>query len=146
MADSKYGKYVITEPKRRGGDPNAGRTDAPGPDMLKGVVNSHDEHPEGAFMQMVFWIMKAYPDNIWARPHTHEFDETLNFFGSNPDDPKNLCGELELWLEDEKFLLTKSCTVFVPKGMKHALTVKRVDRPIFGFFASPAGSWERALV
>jgi hypothetical protein len=92
-------------------------------------------------------LVKAYPDKIWARPHTHEFDEIISFFGSNMNDIKDLGGEIELWLEDEKFRLTKSCTVFVPKGMKHCpLIIKRIDRPIFHFTCGPPGSYERALV
>ena len=34
-------------------------------------------------------------------------------------------------MEDEKYLLTKSCLFFVPNGLRHCpLTVRRVDRPI----------------
>ena len=86
-------------------------------------------------------------DKIWARAHTHEFDELIGFYGSNMNDVNDLGGEIELWLEDEKFILTKSCTVFVPAGMKHCpLIIKRIDRPIFHFTNSPEGKYERELV
>jgi hypothetical protein len=147
MADSKYGKYIITDLNRSGENPNAGRTDAPPPDMKTHVVTTDDERPKGAFVTSGGWIWKAYPDNVWARAHTHDYDETVSFFGSNPDDVNDLCGEIEWWMEDEKFLLTKSCTIFVPKGMKHCpAIVKRVDRPIFNFLTGPAGKYERTLV
>jgi hypothetical protein len=41
---------------------------------------------------------------------------------------------------EEKHILTKSCLVFVPKGLKHCpFIVRRVDRPIFHFTSGPTG-------
>lgn len=75
--------------------------------------------------------------------HTHDCDEIIGFFGSNPEDPYTLGGEIEFWLEDEKHILTKSCLIFVPKGMKHCpLIVRRVDRPIFHFSTVTSGQYE----
>ena len=86
-----------------------------------------------------------YVDGAWFWPqskevvvvdtgHSHDFGEVVTFFGSNPDDPTDLCGEIEFWLEDEPHTITKSCVIFVPKGVKHCpLILKRVDRPIFHF-------------
>ncbi len=57
--------------------------------------------------------------------------EVIIFLGSNPDDPYDLGGEIEFWLEDERYDLTRSCFIWVPRGMKHCpMAVKRVDRPI----------------
>ena len=65
-------------------------------------------------------------------PHSHDFDEVITFVGSNVEDPYNLGGEIEMWLEDESQLLTKSSLLFIPRGMKHCPSIiKRVDRPIF---------------
>ena len=51
--------------------------------------------------------------------------------------------EIEFWLEDEKFMLTKSCMIFVPKNMIHCpLILRRVDRPIFHFTTVTAGKYE----
>ena len=34
-------------------------------------------------------------------------------------------------MEDEKYMLTKSCLIFVPAGLRHCpLRVTRVDRPL----------------
>ena len=66
-------------------------------------------------------------------------DEVVAFFGTNPEDPWDLCGEVELWLGDEKHIITKSSLVFIPKGLKHCpLIARRVDRPIFHFTTGPA--------
>jgi hypothetical protein len=79
--------------------------------------------------------------------HTHDCDEILGLSGSDMDNLDELGGEVELWLEDEKYIITRSCLIFIPKGMKHCpMFVRRVDRPFF-FFGSLKGknydrSWE----
>ena len=75
-------------------------------------------------------------------PHTHDSDEIIGFFGNSSEDPYDLGGEIEIWLEDEKHIITKSALVFVPAGMKHCpLILRRVDRPIFHFTTVPGGRY-----
>ena len=70
-----------------------------------------------------------------GKPHCHEGNEILGFLGSNPDDPSDLCGEVEIYIEGEKHILTKSTYIYLPAGIKHVpLYINRVDRPIFHFF------------
>jgi mannose-6-phosphate isomerase-like protein (cupin superfamily) len=68
----------------------------------------------------------------------HDFDEIIGFIGNDPQNPTDLGGEVEFWIEDEKFMLTKSCLVYVPAGLRHCpLRVTRVDRPfLFLAFSS----------
>jgi hypothetical protein len=76
----------------------------------------------------------ASEDKTVGRSHVHDFDELLCFYGSDPFNPYNLCGEVEIWLHGEKHILTKSSLIFIPAGMPHLpLYVNRVDRPIFHF-------------
>lgn len=66
--------------------------------------------------------------------HVHDVDEILCFYGSDPEDPYNLHGEIELILGDESHILTKSSLIYVPAGMRHSTPlVNRIDRPIFHF-------------
>jgi hypothetical protein len=56
----------------------------------------------------------------------------LAFFGTDRGDPNDLCGELEIWLEDEKHVITKNCAIYIPKGLKHGpVGFNRIDKPIF---------------
>ncbi len=98
---------------------------------------------EGAFQMNCSWYMKPSDQSmLQGSGHTHACDEILGFFGSNPDDPHDLGGEIEFWLEDEKHIITKSSLVFIPKGMKHCpLIIRRVDRPIFHFSTVTDGSY-----
>lgn len=89
------------------------------------------------------WFWKASPDSGGVPQHTHEHDEILGFFGTNLEDVYDLGGEIEFWMEDEKYVLTKSCLVFVPAGTKHCpLVFREVRRPIFHFLVVQGGEYK----
>ena len=139
MAETKYGKYIVTEPKANIAKPPWS------PEMISDraalVAYLDSEVVEGAFYMECVWIWPRPADELGRggpKAHTHDYDEILGFFGTDREDPHDLCGEVELWLEDEKHILTKSCVVFIPKGMKHCpLIFTRVDRPIFHYSVGP---------
>jgi hypothetical protein len=134
---SKYGHYIVSEPKASVATPD--NLDAQPRDMLINMTYLDNEVVKGAYYTECSWLMKAYPDRIWVKEHTHDFDEVFGFYGSDARNPKDLGGEVELWIGGERHLLTKSCLVFVPKGMKHCpLTIRRVDKPIFMFTSGPS--------
>ena len=141
MAGTKYGKYVITDSKLR--EPPAGISPEKRAEQARrttGVLHLDNEVIKGAFYVDCVWFWKG---SDYVNPtHAHDFDEFLTFWGTNPEDPHDLCGEVELWLEGEKHILTKSCLVFIPKGMKHCpMIVRKVDRPILHFAAGTAGRY-----
>lgn len=88
---------------------------------------------------------------VWPKPeeivmegkaHSHDFDEIITLFGSNPDDPRDLCAEVEFWLEDEKYTLTRSSIMYVPKGLTHCpMIFRNVTRPIFHFIVGNAAGY-----
>jgi quercetin dioxygenase-like cupin family protein len=91
----------------------------------------------GAFHFGASWYYKA-PDKALPA-HTHDFPEILGFYGSDPQNPRELYGEVEFWMEDEKYLLTKSFLVFIPAGVKHCpLKINKITRPMFHLGASPS--------
>lgn len=134
----KYDKYIITSPKPNFWTEPGAKKD--GPDVIHPTVYMDDDVLAGAFYVECNWFWK---DNKHSPPvHTHDFDEVLAFIGTDPENPEDLCGEVELWLDDEKYMLTKSCLVFVPKGLKHCpMLVRRADRPIFHFSAGTSGMY-----
>lgn len=143
MAESKYGKHIITELKL-GARPEVHKQGPPGKQDHTQVLYLDDEVIKGAFYVECVWIWPGpfYPAEAESSPHSHDFDEVVTFFGTNAEDPYDLCGEIELWLEDEKHVLTRSCMVFVPKGMKHCpLIIRKVDRPIFHFATGHGASY-----
>ena len=87
----------------------------------------------GAFQMNVSWY-KEVPalDPIFAE-HSHNSAEIIGFFGSDPDDPYNLHGEIHVIIDAEEHVLTRSSLVFRPPSLPHAIRILRVDRPIFHF-------------
>jgi quercetin dioxygenase-like cupin family protein len=99
-----------------------------------------DDVIPGAFCSEYVWHFPGeipgdgIPERVSPVPHSHQFDQVIGFVGSNQDDHGDLGGEVELWLEDQKFTLTRSFLVYIPAGMRHCpLEIRKVDRPIFQY-------------
>jgi hypothetical protein len=98
-----------------------------------------DEVLPGSHYVETVWFLKG-SEEIAVYPHVHDFDELIGFYGNNPKNPDDLGGEVEETLGDEKYIITKSCIIFIPKGLKHGpLIIRRVDRPFFHFATGNTG-------
>lgn len=97
------------------------------------------------FFTDVAWIWPKQEKIVMeGESHSHEFDEIVTLFGTNPDDIRDLCGEVEFWIEDEKYELTNSSVIFIPKGTRHCpIIFHKVERPIFHFIVGQAGKYGR---
>jgi len=140
MPESKTSQYVITEmnlPEYKQ------KSDAAYPGKANHIAWLDKNVVPGAFYLECIWFQEGAEKNR-VEAHTHDFDEVIGFFGTNPDDQRDLGGEIELWLDGEKHILTNSFVAFVPKGMVHCpLKIKRVDRPIFHFTTGTGGAYIR---
>ena len=138
MSESKYGKYVVTDlivPEEKK------KIAADYAKYAKRILWMDENVVEGAFHMNTAWYMNE-ATTLEDVPHVHDADEIIGFFGSDPSNPHELGGEIEMWIEDEKQVITKSALLFVPAGMKHCpLILKRVDRPIFHFTVVPHGQY-----
>ena len=127
MTKRKNEKYIVTDLKGAPDmDPEAAAVYS---NWAKRVLWLNDKVVPGAYNMMFSWYLKPPSKSLEA--HAHDYPEIIIFLGSNPEDPYNLGGEIEFWMEDEKYNLTRSCFIWVPKGMQHCpMVIKRVDRPI----------------
>jgi hypothetical protein len=153
MAESKYGKYICTELKKdiklpgfkgeqviRQGTLDGKRV------PLEHVIWMDSEVIPGAFYAEIMWawptMQQLTPEEMARRPgvlpHTHPFPEAMAYFGTDMQNPSDLGGEIELWIEDEKFVLDKSFIAYFPAGVKHC-PLKHLwsDRPMFHFTMGP---------
>ena len=138
MTESKYGKYVVTELKI---PEEKQRITADYAKYATRILWMDDNVVEGAFHMNTAWYLKA-AGTLEDKPHVHDTDEIIGFFGNDAANPYDLGGEVEIWLEDEKQVITRSAMLFVPARMKHCpLVLKRVDRPIFHFTTVPGGQY-----
>ncbi len=143
MAELKHAKYIVTDvkqdmklPQYRIGALKAQQRPA---GQSTRVMWLDDQVVPGAFYTECVWFLPGMgSEKATVEAHTHSFNEVIAFFGTNYEDLHDLGGEVELWLEDEKIIMTRSFLAFVPAGMKHCpLIIRRVDRPIFHFTVGP---------
>jgi hypothetical protein len=148
MTESTHSKYVLTDLKRDSRDaalpPGIDPTAVSHTKSHTKVLSLDDTVLKGSFYTEAVWIWPGstdvYPETAEPNSHAHDYDETIAFFGTDFANPNDLGGEIEFWMEGEKLILTRSCLIFVPKGMYHCpLVIHRVDRPIF-HFATGSGS------
>lgn len=143
MTGRKYEKYIITEFKPGLELPEfRGKPGVPS-ERSNFMMWLGDQIIEGSPYVEAVWLWKGAADPSGGFPqHVHNYDEILGFFGTDTEDVYDLGGEIEFWLDDEKYLLTRSCLIFVPKGMKHCpIVFKRIDRPIFHFLFVTGGEY-----
>ncbi len=139
----KTDKYIITEYKPKNELPQYRRAGATFPEgYKKSIVWLDEEVVSGAFYVECVWYFKSH-EEFEVDIHTHDFDEVIGFFGSNPDDVTDLCGEVEYWIDGEKHVINKSCLIYIPKGTRHCpQRLIRVERPIFHFTAGTGGIYD----
>jgi quercetin dioxygenase-like cupin family protein len=139
MAESNYGKYFLTDLKLPESQQKGAAEYAKHATRITWL---DDSVIKGAFYVSCSWYFTVSGKTLPA--HTHDFDEVLGFYGSDTQNPRDLGGEIEFWLEDEKHVLNTSFLVFIPKGMKHCpLKVLRIDRPIFHFGIMLGGQYNK---
>jgi len=142
----EYGKYIIQDlilPAMHADPEAVARYHAAGRARILWIDG---ETMEGAPFQMnTAWYYSANheymdkwaaedPAGVTGKPHVHSVPELLCFYGSDPQNPYDLGGEVEIWIEGEKHILTKSSLIFIPAGVTHLpLYVNKLDRPIFHF-------------
>lgn len=127
MTELKYQKYILTDlilpedAQKHEGDYNKRATR---------VLWLEDFIMKGAPSIICSWYWKE-SNGDGTLSHTHDFDEVVGFIGSDPQNPHELYGEVEFWMEDEKYILDKSCLIYIPSGIRHCpLEILKVEKPI----------------
>lgn len=88
----------------------------------------------GAFQMNTAWYHSVPEKDPVFEGHSHDSDELIGFFGSDPENPYDLGAEIEVSINGEKHLLTKSTLLFIPANMPHMpMRILKVDKPVFHF-------------
>jgi hypothetical protein len=154
MSESKYGKYIVTE-------------DLMPPQPAEMIQAMEDQEKEGRILDRTLLLgiqesivpgctLFAGCEILWGLPggkpvsieipHSHDFDEVIGFGGTNRNYPRDLGGEIEFSIGGETHTITKTCLIFVPRGVTHCpVTFKRIDTPIFMFEAANGASYEKLM-
>ena len=144
MTERKYEKYILQDLKM----PEGMMPSEAYKQRATKVLWMDGENTPGAFNVNVVWLWKPTPAEFnHDDAHKHDYDEVIGFFGSDFNNPYNLNAEIEFWLEDEQYILTKSTLLFIPTGLTHCpLNVLSVSRPVFHFTTVMSGSYKQNLV
>jgi mannose-6-phosphate isomerase-like protein (cupin superfamily) len=146
MSEAKYAKNIIDKPKEGFGPPETPEEAKLREEHVKFPIYVDEEVIPGAYYFMAAWWKKITGKGSPAEEHDHEFDEYLVFLGTNPEDPNDLGGEVEVWIGGEKHMLAKSCAIFIPAGLKHApIYFRKVERPIWYLATGPTDKYKKAI-
>jgi hypothetical protein len=131
MAETKYGKCVVTLPFRKG---KKGALTAVGAEQLNGFQCSI----------IYAFAFETGITGLSTKPHVHDYDEAIFFIGSDPNDASDLAAEVEFSIgpegEEEKHVFDKPTAVVVPKGLPHCpIVTKRIDKPYLCMAVSLTG-------
>jgi hypothetical protein len=120
MAESKYSKYVLKEPKGQLHDGTPFHGFLASPEKL------------GVDCQILYSIITKESNKAEEpKPHKHDFPHVMGFFGSNPNDIHDFDAEIEFYIEGEKQVIEAPSTVTVPAGLMHCpLIFKRIGKPV----------------
>jgi hypothetical protein len=137
MEEFKHGKYIVTQPKKDLVVPAWGGTVTKDPSTRMMYLDS--EVIKGAFYVECMWFWPTTEESKGSpEPHTHDYDEVIAFFGTNFENPNDLGGVIELWIDGQKNLMNQSFLAFIPAGIVHCpLKAIRIDRPILHFATGP---------
>ncbi len=139
-ADRNYAKYISSDVNPSKVSPEAVKKqmleDKKIGSTVKGTRVVDLDRVPGAFYTDFGWLWSGSAKGYSVDEHSHDFDEVIGFIGTKGGvkDPYELGGEMEVWLGGEKHMITKTCLIFVPKGLKHCpLRFNRIDAPILFF-------------
>lgn len=141
MNEFHYGKYIVTEPKKDLVRPDwGGSLD---PSRTTSMMYLDDSIIKGAFVVECVWFWPMdQEDKSSPAPHMHDYDEVLAFVGTNRDDPTDLGGIIELYIDGERNVSNKSFLAFIPAGVVHnPLNMLEINKPIFHFTTLHTGNY-----
>jgi hypothetical protein len=103
------------------------------------LISLDSEVIKGAFYMETAWFFPGkWPEKAdetrTIKAHSHEFDETIAWVGTDPKDPYNLNGEIELWIDSKQNIIDRSFLAFIPAGIVHGpIYIRRIEKPMFHF-------------
>ena len=134
MTELKYKKYIVDDYVFSKDDK---ARDAKRPDRterLARIVKLDNDIIPGSLHMGFVWALGASTQKEELGAHVHDYNEVLGWIGTDWKNPHDLGGEVEFWIEDEKYILKNSCIIFIPKGVKHCpLIDRKVERPFIHF-------------
>ncbi len=120
LSTRKYERYVITEPLITSDYLYHGKTKEEPFRIYMGEALV----PEATAFADIFWRTKLPDPNPTCEIHSHPAPQLLMFVGQEGS------FEVEVPLDDELYVLTKTTAIWIPAGVKHNVKYRRIDAPM----------------
>ena len=89
-------------------------------------------------------IFVTEPFTLIEEPHAHDFEQFWWFVGGDPYNPKDFGGEVEIYLNGEKYEITTSAIVRLAPGVSHnPVRFVKVNKPFIFIDAAATPEYER---
>ena len=124
MAETNYEKYVVRNPVYEAA-PEVKNRQTPTMTFM-----STAQVPEANYYIEMGWIYGIPEPNPGIYEHTHDYDEIILHWGSNPDVPQDLGGEIEIYIGGQPITFNTTTGIYIPKATPHGpLTWKEFRFP-----------------
>ncbi len=125
MAESDYKKYVVDKTAYEVAPKLEVTGRIPAMTLMSGNL------VPGAKMYIeAGWILGMPDPNPHIGEHTHDYDEIVVHFGTDPGNPEDLGAEIEISIDGKPFLIKNTSAIYVPMGVKHGpLIWKKFEKP-----------------
>jgi hypothetical protein len=125
MAESKYDKYVVKKPAYEVAPKVEVKGRIPAMTLMSGsLVPGSEMYIETG------WVLGMPDPNPHIGEHTHDYDEIVLHIGTDPSNPEDLGGEIEIGMGGEPVRINSTSAIFIPKGVKHGpLVWKKFTKP-----------------
>jgi len=125
MNITNYEKYLVRKPIYEAGAPMVSNRQSPTMTLMS---NAHV--PESNCYIEPGWIYGMPEPNPHIHEMTHRYDEIVLHFGSDPDNPEELGGEIDFFVGGQPLKFSTTTALFVPRGVRHGpLIWKKFSKP-----------------
>jgi hypothetical protein len=125
MAESNYKKYVVDKPAYEVTPKMEVKGRIPAMTLMSETLV-----PGTKMYVETGWVLGMPDPNPHIGEHTHDYDEIVIHLGTDPKNPEDLGGEIEICIGGDPFLINKTSGIYIPKGVKHGpLTWKKFEKP-----------------
>jgi len=125
MAESKYDRYIVKKPAYEVIPKVEVKNRIPAMTLMSGNLV-----PGSKMYIETGWVLGMPDPNPHIGEHMHDYDEIVLHIGTDPSNPEDLGGEIEIGMGGEPVVINSTSAIFIPKGVKHGpLVWKKFTKP-----------------
>src|SRR5512141_161287 len=106
MAGSKYEKYVVAKPAYEVITKEVVKNRIPAMTLMSGNLV-----PEAKMYIETGWVLGMPDPNPHIGEHTHDYDEIVIHLGTDPGNPEDLGGEIEIMMDGEPVIINSTSAI-----------------------------------